>query len=98
MGYNRFQIGCVIVEYDLFNATTFIKNLTYVRFGINFTQFYVNFSRQEDRCLISIVQNLRFSGFILYPLSFFLYSPFKSKDRILTLVVCIVRLSMVSPL
>ena len=30
------------------------------------------------RCLIYIVQNLRFSGFILYPLSFFLYSPFKS--------------------
>ena len=23
------------------------------------------------------IQNLRFSGFILYPLTFFLYSPFK---------------------
>ena len=45
VGYNR----CLIVEYDLFNATTFIKNLTYVRFGINFTQFYVNFSRQEHK-------------------------------------------------
>ena len=31
-----------------------------------------------DRCLICIVQNLRFSGFSLYPLLFFLYSPFKS--------------------
>ena len=47
MRYNRFQIGCVIVEYDLFNATTFLQNLTYDRFGIILTQFYVNFSRQE---------------------------------------------------
>ena len=32
-----------------------------------------------------IVQRLRFSGFILYPLSFFLYSPFKETvDVILT--------------
>ena len=30
-----------------------------------------------DRCFICIVQHLRFSGFILYSLSFFLYSPFK---------------------
>ena len=34
----------------------------------------------SDRCLICIVQNLRFSGFILYPLSFFLYSPFKNEE------------------
>ena len=32
----------------------------------------------SDRCLICIVKRVRFSGFILYPLSFFLYSPFKS--------------------
>ena len=31
----------------------------------------------SDRCFICIVQCLRFSGFIPYPLSFFLYSPFK---------------------
>jgi len=31
-----------------------------------------------DRCLIGIVQNLKFLGFILYSLSFFLYSHFKS--------------------
>ena len=31
----------------------------------------------SDRCLIGIVKILRFSGFSLYPLSFFLYSPFK---------------------
>ena len=78
MGYRRFQIGCEIVESDLLNATTFIKNLTYVRFGIILTQFYVNFSRQEHK--IGIVENLKFSSFIPYPLSFFLYcSPFKYK-------------------
>ena len=33
----------------------------------------------SDRCLICIVQLLRFSGFSLYSLSFFLYSPFKHK-------------------
>ena len=33
--------------------------------------------RTSDRSLICIIQRLRFSGFILYPLSFFLYSPFK---------------------
>ena len=31
----------------------------------------------SDRSLICIVQRLRFSGFSLYPLSFFLYSPSK---------------------
>ena len=31
----------------------------------------------SDKCLIGIVQLLRFSGFSLYPLSFFLYSPVK---------------------
>ena len=31
----------------------------------------------KDECLIGIVQLLRFSGFSLYPLSFFLNSPFK---------------------
>ena len=34
----------------------------------------------SDRCLICKVQRLRFSGFILYPLSFFLYSTFKLAD------------------
>ena len=31
VGYRRFQIGCVFVEYDLFNTTTFIQ-LLYVLF------------------------------------------------------------------
>ena len=34
MGYTRFQIGCVFVEYNLFNTTTFIQNLIYIRFGL----------------------------------------------------------------
>ena len=29
-----------------------------------------------------VVQNLKFSGFILYPLSFFLYSPFNKKEGV----------------
>ena len=49
MRYNRFQIGCVFVEYELFNATTFIQNLTYILFGIILTKFYVNFSKQERK-------------------------------------------------
>jgi len=39
--------------------------------------FLISISRDRDRCLIGIVKNLRFSGFILYPLSIFIYSPFK---------------------
>ena len=56
VGYNRFQIGCVTFEYDLFNATTFIKkNLTYVCFGIILTQFYDNFSSQKHKIDVSQV-------------------------------------------
>ena len=49
LGYRRFQIGCVIVEYDLFNTTNLIRNLIYIRFGIILTQFYINFLRQEHQ-------------------------------------------------
>ena len=54
MGYDRFQIGCVVVEYDLFNATI-IRNRTYVRFGIILTPFYVNFSRQKHKIDVLLV-------------------------------------------
>ena len=30
VGYNRVQIGCVIVEYDLFKTTILIQNLIYI--------------------------------------------------------------------
>ena len=51
MGYRRFQIGCVIVEYGLFNTTNVIQNLIYQRFGIILTQFCINFSRQEHQLM-----------------------------------------------
>ena len=47
VGYNRFQIGCVYVEYDLFNTTISIQNCIYMNFRINLTQFYINFLRHE---------------------------------------------------
>ena len=47
----------------------------------------------SDRSLICIIQRLRFSGYILYPLSFFLYIPFKLekllKKRIVNLITLI---------
>ena len=49
VGYRRFQIGCVFVEYDLFNTTTFRQNCIYMNFRTNLTQFYINFSRQEHQ-------------------------------------------------
>ena len=36
--------------------------------------------RFPDRCFICIIQCLRFSTFILYPISFFLYSPVKGEN------------------
>jgi len=55
LGYRCFQIGWVFVEYDLFNTTSLIKNLTYIHFGIILTQFYINFSRQEHQIELSYV-------------------------------------------
>ena len=49
MGYNRFQIGCVFVENDLFKPATFVQNSIGMNFGINLIQFYINFSRQEHQ-------------------------------------------------
>ena len=49
-------------------------------FSYNFDTVLYQFleTGTSDRCLICIVQLLRFPCFILYPLSFFLYSPFQS--------------------
>ena len=78
VGYNLFQIGCIFAEYELLKPTTSIQNWIY-KFLYNFDTVLYQFlvTGTSDRCLIGIVQRLRFSGFILYPLSFFLYSPFK---------------------
>ena len=56
-------------------------------FGIISTQFNVNFSRQEHQIDVfnGIVQKLRTSAFYLYPLSFFLYSPFKYEFSVINL-------------
>ena len=55
MGYRRFQIDFVFVEFDLFNATTFIQNCIFMNFRINLTQFYINFSKQEHQIELSLV-------------------------------------------
>ena len=61
MGYRRFQIGCVFVEYE------------YIEFLYKFDTVLHQFleTGTSDRCLIGIVQLLRFSGFSLYPLLIF---------------------------
>ena len=35
--------------WSVINTTTLIRNLTYIRFGIILTEFYINFSRQEHQ-------------------------------------------------
>ena len=74
---SHFQIGCEFIEYCLFNTTN-TKSDIYT-FWYNFDTVLYKFleTGTSDRCLIYILQRLRFSGFSLYPLSFFLYSPFK---------------------
>ena len=54
------------------------RNTDYTDFWYNFDTVLYQFleTGTSDRCLICIVQNLRFSGFSLYPLSFFQHSPF----------------------
>ena len=61
--------------WKLLNTTTLIRNLIYIRFWYNFDTVLYQFleTGTSDRCLICIVQRLRFSGFKLYPLSLFLY-------------------------
>ena len=49
LGYRRFQICWVIVEYGLFNTTNLIQNQICIRFGIFLTQLYINFSWQEHQ-------------------------------------------------
>ena len=51
-----------------------------MNFRINFTVLYpFPETGTSDRCLICIVQQLRFSVFSLYPLLVFLYSKFKKR-------------------
>ena len=60
------------------------KNLISIHFGRILTQFVSQFleTGTSDRCLIYLVQRLRFSGFRIYPRSLFLYSPFKGHSKL----------------
>ena len=55
VGYNRFQIGFVFVEYDLFYTTTFIQNC--IQFSYHFDKVLCQFfeTGTSDRYLICIV-------------------------------------------
>ena len=49
VGYSCFQIGCIFVEYQLFNTTTFIQNCIYMNFRINLTQLISRDIGTSDR-------------------------------------------------
>ena len=72
--YGSFQIGCVFVEYYLFNTTCLLQNLIYIRFGIILTPFYIKFSRQEHQIDVyrSTPEILRFQPLppFIFPLQF----------------------------
>ena len=62
------------------NIITYTPYSPYDVTGTSANGSAVSLSHDTDGNLICIVQCLRFSGFIIYPLSFFLYSPFKIFD------------------
>jgi len=65
VGYNRFQIVSVFAEFDLFKHIIFTKFHIH-RFSYNFDTVLYQFleTGTSDRCLICIVQRLRFSGLL----------------------------------
>ena len=85
-GITSFSDWLRIFEYDLFNTTTFYTKLHIYEFLYKFdtVSYKLLETGTSDRCLICIVEHLRFSGFILYPLSFFLYNPFKGTKIAMT--------------
>jgi len=66
---------CLILQilYKILHINTFWYNFDTVLY-----QFLE--TGTSDRCLICLNQLPRFSGFRLYPLSFFLYSPFNTEQ------------------
>ena len=69
---------CWISDWSIwyYNLNTKLQKYEFsYKFNTVLYQFLV--TGTSDRCLKGIFQRLRFSGFSLYPLSFFLYSPFK---------------------
>ena len=65
----------------------FLFKVLYFRFSYKFDTVLYQFLETGtlDRTLMGLDQLLKCLGFGLYPLSFFLYSPFKEDDRILIL-------------
>ena len=72
MGYHRFQIGCLLAEFDLFKPTTFIQNCIFDKVVNQFLEIGTS-----DITFMGRDQELKWLAFSPYPLSFFLYSPFK---------------------
>ena len=70
------------------NLLILYKIVYIYEFSYNFDTVLYQFLETEtsDRCLICIVQRLRFSGFILYPLSFFLSCPIKGTLLVISFV------------
>ena len=62
---------------NMINTPNLIQNLTDIHFGIILTQYQFLETETSDRTLICLNQPLRFSGFSLCPISFFVYSHFK---------------------
>ena len=57
MGYRRFQIGCVFVEYDLLNSTTFKQNCN-VEFSYKFdSPFNKRVKKRSDQYSIDVLTN-----------------------------------------
>ena len=82
VGYKRFQISCVFTKYDLFKPTTFIQNLTYVRFRLIWHSF-MSISRDRNKRLMSYRYRLKpeILSFYTIPPFIFLYSPFQQKQK-----------------
>ena len=80
------------------NLLIFLYNCTYMNFRINLTQFYINFSRQEHQIAVLYVLfnawdsqvsfytpfHFSFTVPLIYPLSFFFYSPCNEVQKIKT--------------
>jgi len=73
-------VYCTVIGRSSCHIRTYILHITVLVYNFDTVLCQFLETGTSDRCLIGIVQNLRFSGFSLYPLSFFLYSPFKFPD------------------
>ena len=82
-----FQIGCMLLNMicvllQLLNKVAYIYEFLY-KFDTVFYQFLE--TGTSERTLIGLNLLLRILGFSLYPLLFYLFSPFKVRSKSLTL-------------